>query len=102
MTTHRKSMLLLIVLSGVIISLFMGMRQSLGLFMRPMGIDLGITAAAFGFSIALQNIVWGLAQPFAGAAADRFGPRPVLVVTALIFASGLLMFMFSNSFPGAL
>ena len=50
---------LLIVLSGTIISLCMGMRQSLGLFMRPMGVDLGITAAAFGFSIAQQNIVWG-------------------------------------------
>jgi predicted MFS family arabinose efflux permease len=93
---------LLIALSGTIISLCMGMRQSLGLFMRPMGIDLGITAAAFGFSIALQNIVWGLAQPFSGAAADRYGPRPVLIVTSLIFAAGLLLFMVSNSFPGAL
>jgi predicted MFS family arabinose efflux permease len=102
MMRNRKAMLLLIVLSGLIISLFMGMRQSLGLFMRPMGIDLGITAAAFGFSIALQNIIWGLSQPFAGAAADRFGPRPVLIVTALLFSLGLLLLMVSTSFPGGL
>ena len=46
-------MLLLIVLSGLIIALCMGLRQSLGLFMRPMTLDLGISAATFGFSIAL-------------------------------------------------
>ena len=95
-------MLLLIVLSGVIISLCMGLRQSLGLFMRPMTVDLGISAAAFGFAIALQNIVWGLSQPFVGAAADRYGARPVLVVTALVYALGLVLMGFSGLFPGAL
>ena len=98
----NRSLVPLIILSGLIISLCMGLRQSLGLFMRPIGADLGITAAAFGFSIALQNIVWGLAQPFAGAVADRTGPRPVIFVTALLFASGLLMLMHANAFPGAL
>jgi predicted MFS family arabinose efflux permease len=95
-------MIRLIVLAGLIISICMGLRQSLGLFMRPMGAELGITAAAFGFSIALQNIVWGVAQPFAGALADRHGPRPVLVVTTLIFAGGLLLFMSPMLFPGGL
>ena len=92
----------LIALSGTIISSFMGMRQSLGLFMRPMVADLGITAAAFGFSIALQNIVWGLAQPFAGAIADRHGPRPVLAVAALLFAAGLVLMVYSSAIPGGL
>src|SRR5262245_34800764 len=92
----------LIVLSGLIISLCMGLRQSLGLFMRPMGAELGITAAAFGFSIALQNIIWGIFQPFAGAVADKHGPRPVIFVTALIFAAGLLLFTSPNLFPGGL
>jgi predicted MFS family arabinose efflux permease len=100
--TQRRAMLLLIVLSGVIISLCMGLRQSLGLFMRPMTVDLGISAATFGFSIALQNIVWGLSQPFVGALADRYGARPVLVVTALVYAAGLLLMGFSSMFPGAL
>src|SRR2546421_13016084 len=76
---NRRAMLLLILLSGLIISLCMGLRQSLGLFMRPMTLDLGISAATFGFTIALQNIVWGVSQPFVGALADRYGPRPVLI-----------------------
>src|SRR5437762_9395724 len=102
MTANRRAMLLLLVLSGLIISLCMGLRQSLGLFMRPMTLELGISAATFGFAIALQNIVWGLAQPFVGAAADRYGPRPVLILTALVYAAGLLLMVFSNAFPGGL
>ena len=102
MTANRRAMLLLIVLSGTIISLCMGLRQSLGLFMRPMAVDFGISAATFGFAIAVQNIVWGLSQPFVGAAADRYGPRPVLIVTALFYAGGLLLMMLAASFPGAL
>ena len=102
MTTvqNRRAMLVLIVLSGLIISLCMGLRQSLGLFMRPMTLDLGISAATFGFSIALQNIVWGISQPFVGALADRYGPRPVLIVTALLYAAGLLLMVFSKGIAG--
>src|SRR5438034_922982 len=99
---NRRAMLLLILLSGLIISLCMGLRQSLGLFMRPMTLDLGISAATFGFSIALQNIVWGVSQPFVGALADRYGPRPVLIVTALMYAAGLLLMLAATAFPGAL
>jgi predicted MFS family arabinose efflux permease len=99
---QRRSLLLLVLLSGLIISLCMGLRQSLGLFMRPMTVDLGISAATFGFSIALQNIVWGLSQPFIGAAADRYGPRPVLVGSALVYAAGLALMAFSKGIPGGL
>src|SRR2546425_3275848 len=80
----------------------MGLRQSLGLFMRPMTLELGISAATFGFSIAVQNLVLGLSQPFVGAAGDRYGPRPVLIATALTYAAGLLLMVFSNAFPGGL
>ncbi len=102
MKTERAAMVLLIALSGVIISLCMGLRQSLGLFMQPMGVDLGISVAAFGFSIALQNIVWGASQPFVGAIADRHGARPVLIGTSAVYAAGLLLMLVSRSFPGAL
>jgi len=95
-------MLVLLVLSGLIISICMGLRQSLGLFMRPMTLELGISAATFGFAIALQNIVWGLSQPFVGALADRYGPRPVLVGTALVYAAGLLLMVFARTIPGGL
>jgi predicted MFS family arabinose efflux permease len=94
--TNRRAMILLLILSGAIISICMGLRQSLGLFMRPMAIDAGVSAATFGFAIALQNIVWGLSQPFVGALADKYGPRPILIVTALIYASGMLLMVFSH------
>ncbi|HET9651823.1 MAG TPA: MFS transporter [Usitatibacter sp.] len=92
----------LLVLSGLIIAICIGLRQSLGLFMPPMTVELGITAAAFGFAIAVQNIVWGLSQPVVGAIADRYGPRPVLVVTALLYAAGLVLMAFAKGVPGGL
>jgi MFS family permease len=95
-------MLVLLVMSGLIISICMGLRQSLGLFMRPMTLELGISAATFGFAIALQNIVWGLSQPFVGALADRYGPRPVLIGTALMYAAALLLMVFAKAMPGGL
>ena len=98
----RRLMLALLVLSGLIISLCMGLRQSLGLFMRPLTLDLGVSAATFGFSLALQNIVWGLSQPFVGALADRHGARPVLIGTALLYALGLALMAFSAGLPGGL
>src|SRR3954464_12246513 len=102
MTAGRRSMLVLLVLSGMIISLCIGPRNSLGLFMRPMTVELGISAATFGFSIALQNIVWGVSQPLVGALADRYGARPVVAGTALLYAAGLALMLFAAAFPGAL
>jgi len=93
---RRRDMILLLVLSGTIISICMGLRQSLGLFMRPMTVDAGISAATFGFAIALQNIVWGISQPFVGALADKYGPRPILVSTALAYAAGMALMAFSR------
>src|SRR5688500_18025499 len=93
--TKNRAMLVLLLVSGLIISLSMGMRQSFGLFMAPITTDLGVSAAAFAFSIALQNIVWGISQPFVGAWADRYGARPVVFVTALLYAAGLTLMIFS-------
>jgi predicted MFS family arabinose efflux permease len=100
--SNRRAMLLLIILSGTIISICIGLRQTLGLYMRPMTLDAGVSAAAFGFSIALQNIVWGVSQPFVGAIADRWGARPVVMVFSLIYASGLVLMMYSGTLPAAL
>jgi len=101
-SVDRRAMLLLLVLSGVIISICMGLRQSLGIFMRPMTLELGISAATFGFAIALQNIVWGVSQPFVGAVADRYGARPVLIATSFVYAAGLLLMVYAKALPGAL
>ena len=81
----------LIVSAGIIISLCMGIRQSLGLFLQPISADLGVSATAFGFALAMQNLVWGLTQPFVGAAGDRYGARPVLIGAAGVYVAGLLL-----------
>ena len=70
--------------------LALGTRQSFGLFLRPMSIDLGWGREAFSFAIALQNLVWGCAMPFAGAIADRFGAGRVLVAGGLAYGAGLI------------
>src|SRR5688572_13049394 len=93
-------MLVLLLVSGLIVSLAMGMRQSMGLFMGPLTTDLGITAATFSFSLAVQNLVWGLSQPVVGALADRYGARPMLFATALIYAAGLGLMVVSRGALG--
>ncbi len=80
-----------LVTASVVLSICLGLRNSLGLFLSPMAAELGITAGFFGFSLAVQNLVWGLAQPFIGAVADRVGSRPVLVGAAVVYAAGLLL-----------
>ena len=75
--------------AAVMLSLAMGMRQSLGLFQPQMIRDVGITAAQFSLAIAIQNIVWGLTQPFVGMAADRWGARPVAAAGVLTYAAGI-------------
>src|SRR5947209_7435857 len=89
-------MFMLLVVSGAIISLSMGMRQSMGVFLGPVTAELGISAAAFSFSLALQNIVWGISQPFIGALADRYGARRVVFATAVVYAAGLLVMALSR------
>ncbi|MBR0682991.1 MFS transporter [Roseomonas eburnea] len=75
--------------TAVMLSLAMGVRQSLGLFMTPATRDLGLAVAEFTLAIAAQNLIWGLLQPFAGAAAARWGFRPVLVAGVVAYLLGL-------------
>jgi predicted MFS family arabinose efflux permease len=97
---RQPGVIMLLVLSGLILSLCMGLRQSLGIFLRPVTVDLGISASAFSFAIALQNIVWGASQPIVGMLGDRFGARPVLVTTALVYAGGLWLMAASSGIAG--
>ncbi len=102
MTESRRRYVLLLVLAGLIISTALGLRQSMGLFMQPMVTGLGISAASFGFAIAVQNLVWGISQPFVGALADRHGARPVVIGTALVYAAGLSLMLLIGHLPGGL
>lgn len=75
--------------AGLVLMLALGIRQSFGLFLRPMSADLGWGREAFSFAIALQNLVWGLAMPFAGAIADRKGAGRVIAAGGALYGIGL-------------
>lgn len=85
------AVLISLVAAGLILSLSMGLRQSLGLFMEPMVRTTGITVATFGFAMAVQNLAWGIGQPFMGAICDRFGGRLVVAAAAVLYCAGLYM-----------
>lgn len=82
---------------GLILMLALGTRQSFGLFLRPMSMDLGWGREAFSFAIALQNLVWGCAMPFAGAIADRYGGGRVVAAGGLAYGAGLLAMAYSTT-----
>jgi predicted MFS family arabinose efflux permease len=81
----------------MVLMLSIGTRQTFGLFLPPMTLDLGWTRETFGFAIALQNIVWGLGQPFAGAIADKFGAARVVVIGGIFYALGLALMAYSTT-----
>jgi predicted MFS family arabinose efflux permease len=80
---------LVIVAGALILSAAMGIRQTFGLFIGPFSFERGLPVTQIAFAIALHNLVWGFAQPFAGAAADRYGSAPVVAFGATTFAAGL-------------
>ncbi|MEL7979169.1 MFS transporter [Vreelandella titanicae] len=92
--------LLLIILGSLVISTAMGLRHGFGLFMEPLSSELGWGRGVFAFALALQNLVWGLSQPFTGALADRFGAARIIVVGGLLYALGLLFMSLSTSVLG--
>lgn len=77
--------------AAVMLALTNGMRQSLGLFVQPATQDLGIAVSQFTLAIAIQNLVWGVAQPFAGGLVARLGFRPVMLGGGALYAAGLLV-----------
>src|SRR5438270_2522468 len=81
---------------GLILLLALGTRQSFGLFLRPMTIDLGCGREVFSFAIAMQNLVWGLGMPIAGAIADRYGAGRVLTVCGFAYGLGLVVMAHSE------
>lgn len=87
-----------VILAGALImSAAMGSRQTFGLFIGPFSFDRGVPVTLTAFAIALHNLVWGFTQPFAGAAADRWGSPPVVAFGAVAFAAGLVLTAVASS-----
>ena len=86
-----RATLWVVVCGAAVLTLSMGIRQSFGLFMSPVTEALNISRESFALALALQNVLWGLAQPFAGIFADRYGSARVLLAGSGCYVAGLLV-----------
>jgi MFS family permease len=91
------SMKQVLLCGAMIVTLSMGIRHGFGLWLQPITMDRGWTRETFAFALAVQNLAWGIAGPFAGALADRFGAFRVLIVGSLLYAGGLVLMGLSTS-----
>ena len=83
-----------------ILMITMGARQSIGLFVGPMNTSTGLGIATISFALAIAQFTWGAVQPIAGAAADRWGPRAVLIGGVLMLAVGTAITPLMGTGPG--
>jgi predicted MFS family arabinose efflux permease len=77
--------------ASVMLTLSMGLRQSLGIFLQPLTHDVGISVSDFTLALAVQNLAWGFLQPLAGAITARYGFRPIMLVGSLFYVVGLAL-----------
>lgn len=90
-TTHwMQNPWTLVLAAGLVMGLSLGVRHSQGIFLLPITLDRGWSREDFGFAIAVQNLLWGLAQPITGMWADRHGSRAVLTGGLVAYGLGLL------------
>jgi len=81
---------LVVILAGCLIAMIgFGVRSVFGLFLEPMTVTHGWDRSTFGLAMAIQNLLWGIGVPIAGAIADRYGPARVLAVGAVVYAAGV-------------
>src|ERR1700724_3544456 len=76
--------------ASLMLSLSMGLRQSLGIFLQPLTHDVAISVSDFTLAIAVQNLAWGFLQPLAGAMTVRYGFRAIMIVGSVLYIAGLI------------
>jgi len=96
----RLSLTQVLLCGAAIVTLSMGIRHGFGLWLQPVTMDRGWTRENFAFALAVQNLMWGLAGPFAGMVADRFGAWRVLIVGSLLYGGGLALMAVSSTVAG--
>jgi predicted MFS family arabinose efflux permease len=84
--------------ASLMLSLSMGLRQSLGIFMQPLTHGVGISVSDFTLAVAVQNLAWGFLQPLAGAMTVRYGFRAIMMVGSLLYIAGLVLMASAQGF----
>ncbi|NKB49376.1 MAG: MFS transporter [Alphaproteobacteria bacterium] len=85
-----RPQILVIAAAAVVLGVSLGVRQTFGIYLVPMTLDLDWSRGLFGLAMAVQNLVWGAAQPFVGGLADRFGSGKVIAGGAVFYALGVI------------
>jgi MFS family permease len=87
--------------AALMMTIGMGIRQNLGLFQAPASHDLGIAISDFALAISVQQVAWGVSQPFAGILADKHGTRWVSLAGSVIYILGVLLTAYGGATLGA-
>ncbi len=86
-----------LIASATVLSIAMGIRHGFGLFLQPVSTEMGWGRETFALALAVQNLTWGVTQPFTGVIADRFGSAKVVVAGCLLYVLGLVTMSVSTS-----
>ncbi len=97
MIAARRASVVILFCAAVILALNMGVRQTFGLFIEPITLDLGISRGNFALAIAVQNLLWGVLSPFFSMLADRYGTARVLVFGGVVYVLGLLVMAYGDT-----
>lgn len=100
MSKPVKLLSIVVVCACVLLAINFGMRASFGFFMAPISGHFGYGREVFAFSLALQNLCWGLFAPAAGAVADRFGTTKTIYLGTVAYALGLYVTATADSYWG--
>jgi MFS family permease len=97
----RTSIFTPVLIGGCIIMMIgFAIRASFGVFQIPIASEFGWMRSEFSMAIAIQNLAWGIGQPFFGAIAEKIGDRKAIIIGALFYAAGLVLSSFAVT-PGA-
>ena len=96
------SMTQVLICGAAIVTMSMGIRHGFGLWLQPITAERGWNRETFAFAIAVQNLAWGIAGPFAGALADRWGAFRVLIVGSVLYGLGLVAMGLASTGAGFL
>lgn len=100
MSTTRsftQPMVYMLIGSAFILALSLGIRHAFGLYLVPMSHEFGWGHQVFSLAIAMQNLIWGAAQPITGAIADKYGSKIVVAVGGVLYCIGLLLMAISST-----
>ena len=87
----KNNWVIVLLSAGMLVTISLGVRQSMGLFLEPISLAMGTGREVFSLAIAIQNLLWGLSSPFFGMLADRIGGWKVASLGGIIYAAGLLV-----------